>query len=338
MKENNKENTARIYINEKETNNKKENINNSNISKKTKNTNKKTPKNKKNKKKKKQSKVSIVFLWILTLIVGLLCIAVVFSLTHPFFNIQTINITGNVVNPRKTVESVLEFEEGSNLFLAKKKKTAENIMELPDVVEVRIKTVIPSRIDVIIKEDFDLGYIEKNDKFYVVDGNGNIKELTHTDTENLIEIRGIDKNEISEGENISSQEEVKIILDQIKKQGLFRDIEFIDFADEDNITLKTRNGIDIHLGSKKDSDKKIATLSKMLKEINVKKIDAKEILLNLGKNPVIVTNNGESTLPENYNIDENTDTTEETENKDKENTKENKNKDSIKENNNGTLG
>ncbi|NMB09248.1 MAG: hypothetical protein GX982_00980, partial [Tissierellia bacterium] len=116
MKENNKENTARIYINEKETNNKKENINNSNISKKTKNTNKKTPKNKKNKKKKKQSKVSIVFLWILTLIVGLLCIAVVFSLTHPFFNIQTINITGNVVNPRKTVESVLEFEEGSNLF------------------------------------------------------------------------------------------------------------------------------------------------------------------------------------------------------------------------------
>src|SRR5699024_5660180 len=136
----------------------------------------------------------------------------------------------------------------------------------------------------------------------------------------------------------SSQEEVKIILDQIKKQGLFRDIEFIDFADEDNITLKTRNGIDIHLVSKKDSDKKIATLSKILKEINVKKIEAKEILLNLVKNPVIVTKNRENTIHKKYKKDENTDTTEETENKDKENTKENKNKDSIKENNNGTLG
>src|SRR5699024_12742942 len=95
---------------------------------------------------------------------------------------------------------------------------------------------------------------------------------------------------------------------------------------------------DININNKKKTEKKNATITKILKEINVKKIDAKEILLNLGKNPVIVTNNGESTLPENYNIDENTDTTEETENKDKENTKENKNKDSIKENNNGTLG
>lgn len=326
MRENNKENTARIYIKEKDLNQRRENINNGNISEKGNGTNKKPPKRKKSKKKKRQSKVSIVFLWILTLIVGLLCIAVVFSLTHPFFNIQTINITGNVVNPRKTVESVLEFEEGNNLFLAKKKKTAENIMELPDVIEVRIKTVIPSRVDIIIKEDFDLGYIEKNDKFYVVDGNGNIKELTHTDTESLIEIRGIDKNEISEGENISSQEEVKEVLDQIKKQGLFRDIEYVDFSDINNINLKSRSNIEIHLGNKKDSDKKIATLSKMLKEISVKKIDAKEIMLNLGKNPVIVTNNGESTLPENYDFDENSDIKENSNNPNetKENTDNNK--------------
>ena len=161
MRENNKENTARIYIKEKDLNQRRETINNGNISEKGNSTNKKPSKKKKNKKKKRQSKISIVFLWILTLIVGLLCIAVVFSLTHPFFNIQTINITGNVVNPRKTVESVLEFEEGSNLFLAKKKKTAENIMELPDVVEVNVEGLA-------IGDSFTIADIPENPDYKII--------------------------------------------------------------------------------------------------------------------------------------------------------------------------
>lgn len=279
--------------------------------------NKKTKKNKAKKKKsgKKQSKITIILLWILTLIIGLLCIATVFALTHPFFNIQTINITGNAVNPRKTVESVLDFEEGSNIFLAKRKKTADNIMELPDVVEVQIKTVIPSTINIVIKEDFDLGYIEKDERYYVVDVNGNIKELANTDTENLIEIRGIDKNGIEEGSNISENAEVKNTLDEIKKTGLFNDIEYIDFTNLDSIDMKTKTGIEIKLGSYEKIDNKIPTLVKVLDEINNNKIDAKEILLNLGKNPIIVTNDGESNLPKDYEIEEENDNTNENEDK-----------------------
>ena len=80
---------------------------------------------------------------------------------------------------------------------------------------------------------------------------------------------------------------VNLILELLTKS-YYNNVSAIDFSNENEITFQLKNSIKVTFGDLQDYSKKLKILDVLIKKIQTDGIKASEIILNVGKNPIIV--------------------------------------------------
>lgn len=244
---------------------------------------------KKGNKKKKRRGFRLFCKFLLVFLLACCAISVYFGLTHDLFKIDYINVVGNVANEKEILISKSGVNIGDNIFLVSKSKIKKNLKELPNIESVNVKKNFPNILEIEVKENYVSAYINTASGLTTIDNYGKVKEVaTDNSKASGIQLKGISGTGLKVGENFSNDEDkVKFLLDIITKEYYF-DIVSIDFTNDSEIVLEFKNSFKVIFGDLKDYAKKTQIIGILIKKIQLEGINAKEIILNVGDNPIIV--------------------------------------------------
>lgn len=244
---------------------------------------------KKGNKKKKRRGFRLFCKFLLVFLLACLAISVYFGLTHDLFKIDYINVVGNVANEKEILISKSGVNIGDNIFLVSTSKIKKNLKELSNIESVNVKKNFPNILEIEVKENYVSAYINTASGLTTIDNYGKVKEVaTDNSKASGIQLKGIPGTGLKVGENFSDDEDkVKFLLDIITKEYYF-DIVSIDFTNDSEIVLEFKNSFKVIFGDLKDYAKKTQIIGILIKKIQLEGINAKEIILNVGDNPIIV--------------------------------------------------
>ncbi|MFT4452199.1 cell division protein FtsQ/DivIB [Parvimonas sp. G1425] len=244
---------------------------------------------KKGRKKKKRRGFRIFFKFLLAFLLACAAITVYFGLTHDLFKIDYINVVGNLANEKELLIGKSGISVGDNIFLASSSKIKKNLKELPNIEDVKVTKNYPNIIEIEVKENFVSAYINTASGLTTIDNYGKVKELaTDNSKASGAQLKGITETGLKVGEDFSTDEtKVKFLLDILTKEYYF-DIASIDFTNDQEIILEFKNSLKVTFGDLKDYAKKTQIIGILIKKIQLEGINATEIILNVGENPIIV--------------------------------------------------
>ena len=230
----------------------------------------------------------LLFVLIITLIY-------LFAFKTSFFNIKSIKVVGNKKMSYDQIVKASLCVEGENIFKISKKSGEESLKRLPYVKDSKIKRKLPKELVIEVEERKEIAVIPYIGSFAYIDEEGYILSIEKSDEEvELPQILGLELNNLEVGNNLfdalnkDNINEFIVISDQSKLLSLMK---FINFSDNNNMIIELKNGIKVAFGPLGNVKYKLSFLNKILEDIEVKKINAKQILLNKGGNPIIVIDN-----------------------------------------------
>ncbi|WP_455544201.1 cell division protein FtsQ/DivIB [Intestinibacter sp.] len=231
--------------------------------------------------KKKKRKIRINRLITVLLFVFMVCIGTIVFIKSDFFSLRNIKIVNNNILTKSEINQLSKITIGRNLFTYNLEKIKSNIKESRYIQNVTVKKHIPSSIVINIEEKIISCILkdESNNYYYIDD---NMKYIDKVEKNKLKEGYPIVEIDFTIKENkvtFADEEDKKVLIsliNNIKKDGLDNKINSINLLKNNEITMKTEEGIKIIL--KKDGDIKhdIAKLTQIL-------IDLKSYDVNYGK-------------------------------------------------------
>lgn len=240
-------------------------------------------------KKKSSGCLKTLLLWLFFMIVGISLIATYFAFTHKFFSISKILVEGNSKISYEEIVAGLPFKKGDNIFKADLKKAKENLLKIHGMDQVEIERIIPNKIRIRISEGFDMGFMNINGEIFIVDKDGNIKQGTMAETKDLIEFKSVNSKNIKPGININQDKNFGLLMNALKTKNYYKDIAYLDLGDLNNFVMGFKDGLKVTFNNQ-DIERELNILSKLLTTISTEGIEAKEIIMNVGKDPVIIKN------------------------------------------------
>lgn len=243
----------------------------------------------KRKKKKKKSKLKSFFKFLILVLFALVAMATYFGLTHDLFKIDYINIKGNIINEKEIILAKSGVSIGDNIFLTRKSKIKKNLKQISTIESVDVRKNYPNIIEIDIKENYVSAYINTSNGITTVDNFGKVKNTSAGNDEiSGVQLKGLKETNFKVSDPFSKDDKkVKLILSLLNKS-YYNNVSAIDFSDEEKIIFELKNSIKVSFGSLDNSEKKLKILSVLLKKIQTDGIKATEIILNVGKNPIIV--------------------------------------------------
>ncbi|WP_300381781.1 FtsQ-type POTRA domain-containing protein [Clostridium sp.] len=165
--------------------------------------------------KRKRSKIiKKVTLWLFIIIIGI----IIFVYKAPLFNLKKINISGLVSLTDESIQEVLKYEIGQNVFTIDYKEMEKNLTTNPYIKKVKISKKGINQLNIGIQESKIGFYIEKEGKFYTINNEGVIvEELTDIIDKKLISIYDIDIKDNNIGDKISEDNNIYSVLDEFYK-------------------------------------------------------------------------------------------------------------------------
>lgn len=246
-------------------------------------------------KKKKKSKRRIekrkrilkLLLFVLTLVLLYL-----FAFKTDFFNIRSIKVVGNKKLSYDQVIKASMCNMGENIFKINRKKGKESLERLPYIKDAKIKRNLPKEIIIEIDERKEIAIISYIGSFLYIDKEGNILNIEEKkDKVELPRIFGLELEELEVGDNIYStlEQGIEELITYSEQLDLIKLMKYINFADNNNIMVELKDGIKVAFGPLNNVKYKLSFLNKILNDIEKKDIKVKQILLNKGDNPIVVT-------------------------------------------------
>lgn len=241
------------------------------------------------KEKSKKGVIGTIIGWILFMVVGLGAIAIFLALNHSYFDIDKINIQGNFKNTDEEIIEALDFQEGDNILKVNLEQGEKNLLNKPGIDQVEISRIIPNTINISLKEVLDIGYIQDAELTYIIDKDGNIKsgDIEDFSRNELIEFKSVNTDSLSIGMNIAQDPNFAKIINNLKLYDYYTKIDSIDLGNLEDIEIIFHDGIKVLLNND-DIEKDLENLSILLKTIDTQGINAVEIIMNVGENPVII--------------------------------------------------
>lgn len=239
--------------------------------------------------KSKKRVIGTVIGWILFMIIGLGAIAIFLALNHSYFNIDKINIQGNFKNTDEEIIESLGFQVGDNILKIDLEQGEKNILNKPGIDQVEISRIIPNTINISLKEVLDIGYIQDLEHTYIVDKDGNVKsgDIEDFSRNEIIEFKSVNTDSLSIGMNIAQDPNFAEIINNLKLYDYYTKIDSIDLGNLKEIEIVFHDGIKVILNNE-NIQKDLKNLSVLLKTIDTQGINAVEIIMNVGENPVII--------------------------------------------------
>lgn len=246
-------------------------------------------KKRKEKKRMKRRKRTLKFLMLMLL----LTLIYLFAFKTNFFNIKDIKVVGNnKINYNQIVKASMCMED-ENIFKINKNSGEEALEELPYIKKAEIKRQLPKGIVIDIEEREEIVAISHIGSFIYIDKEGYILSIEEKDEKiDLPQIFGLDLTELQLGKNVFQQIEDDNVIDFIllsNKAELLSKMRYINLSNKNSVMIELKDGIRVAFGPLNNVKYKMSFLFEILEDINKKDINAKQILLNKGDNPIILT-------------------------------------------------
>ncbi|NLC04196.1 MAG: FtsQ-type POTRA domain-containing protein [Tissierellia bacterium] len=225
------------------------------------------------------------------LFLALLISSLVFMLKSEIFNIDNYSVLGNKNLSKEIIINTSEINQGENIFKIKKSIAEENILALAYVKNVQIKRKLPRTIVFNIEERVGVLQTRSGSTMFLVDIEGYVLEELEEADSGLPNIIGFDLSSISIGDNIFSGNDHSDIINFIiesKESKLLGNSSKIDMTLLEDINIELNNGISVAFGTLDNVKYKLRLLNEILKDIELKQIQCKMIIMNKGDNPILV--------------------------------------------------
>lgn len=231
---------------------------------------------------------------VLIVVIGLALILVVLLFT-PFFNITSVQVSGNHRYSSEKIKETAGTLIGENAFRKLRLKSEailelrlldaeEKIEQLPYVKNCTVSIVFPNRIAIKITERNPAAYLRSLDNYLTVDSEGYVLEVSHEVPEgDLKEIRGIEFTKYTLGGQLETSDITLIktgvdIINAIRNSNvgsdfnLFEVFDWVDIIDRNNVLLSLDKRIIVRF----NPEDKLQYTIDFTKEIFFKKINGKE--------------------------------------------------------------
>ena len=191
----------------------------------------------------------------IVILLGLIIGAIIFATCSPIFNIQDIEVINNNRVSSETIISLSGINKNENIFRFVATKAMNDIKQNAYIEEVKIRRVIPNKIQVEVTEREPKFSIPILGEFAYISTQGYILEIAHNEL-NLPIIYGLQTaeenitvgNRISE-EDLTSLETILKIMNAMNDSGLYDKVTNIDISNKNDYSIYMQEEKKtIHLG------------------------------------------------------------------------------------------
>ncbi len=191
----------------------------------------------------------------IVILLGLIIGAIIFATCSPIFNIQDIEVINNNRVSSETIISLSGINKNENIFRFVATKAMNDIKQNAYIEEVKIRRVIPNKIQIEVTEREPKFSIPILGEFAYISTQGYILEIAHNEL-NLPIIYGLQTaeenitvgNRISE-EDLTSLETILKIMNAMNDSGLYDKVTNIDISNKNDYSIYMQEEKKtIHLG------------------------------------------------------------------------------------------
>lgn len=232
----------------------------------------KTKKKKKNKMN-PQKKAKILLATKVSIAIITLIIVIVMFFKSPIFNIKEISvkIDNNLSLTESEIRALSNITIGQNMFSFNKSRSTENIKTSSYVESVKIKRLIPNKLEIKVVERIVKFQIESNGKYVFVDAYGIVIDQSDEKKEGLV-ITGIKNENFVNGEKLGDEDikglsDAMVIIQEAKNSEIYANISKIDISNKDDYLIYFDSlGKIAHIGDTTSINDKMVRVAKILEK------------------------------------------------------------------------
>ena len=190
--------------------------------------------------------------------------------------IDKVMLEGDNLITGKYVQEKAETLNGLNIVYIDKKSIIKDFKRNPYVEELTIKRVYPNKLKINVKEAKGLYYVNKDESYYIISSNMILlEEVDSIEDKKLIELRGIDIENLNLGDKVSNEKKIEKIAEDfynmeqvIEENGEEFSITAVDLSNMSNLKAYIGN-IEIFLGTYENVFKKMSDAVQIYKNFDV---------------------------------------------------------------------
>ena len=242
---------------------------------------------KNNRNKKVFTRGFIFFLLIISLVI------IVYNIiNHNYLKIAQININGNKKISDEEIIKKIENPIGRNIISYDTNKQEIKIKNINYITDVKISKDLPKIINIEVSEEFPKFIFDGQKGKVVISNKGRVMKKDSFDKSVLNSLISLKSDQIfiNDGKFFSKNEKIIEFIDTMNEYSYLDLVSELNFEKDTEIGIIIKD-IKVDFGNLENYNYKFKLLESILKDIEVKKIDAKSINLNNGKDPVVEINN-----------------------------------------------
>ncbi|MCB2291954.1 FtsQ-type POTRA domain-containing protein [Clostridium algoriphilum] len=195
-------------------------------------------------KRKKNKKIRVLMLLVIIMISTLITLCI----KLPYFNITSIEITGNNNSSKDEIYDTAKVHLGSNILYENFNDSKKQIMKNPYIVGVKVKKGLPSKITIQVQEKVAVFYGKVNNDYYILDNNGILLEKrSNIKNMNLVKLIGFNYQKTEVGQLVGSKNDRRIniikditnIINEYRKANRDSDITMVDVSNVIDVKVFT---------------------------------------------------------------------------------------------------
>lgn len=247
----------------------------------------KTSKNRRRRKDKKKGKISNRAAIILLIAVFILLAAFIF-LRHKAFNVKYIRVEGNTVLSDEELIDQLN-DSNRNIFLYSKNEIKKTLLQLPGIRSVQVRKELPNKLVITVEESYILAETDQEPPL-LIDNEGKVLDKIPDGFSSRVKplMVSFPDRKLEKGSSFSTDQRELDFLITLSHSLISDEVKKVVFNKSNNIDIILKD-VKVYFGPLDDILEKISTLTAVYHEVQNKGVNAKEIILNQGKNPIVVT-------------------------------------------------
>lgn len=227
---------------------------------------------KKRKRKRRKDKLIIVLTFILMVSLGAISLV-----KSSIFNLTKVEIIGNTTLKDDQIIDLEKLVTNKNIFTYNLKKIRKEIVNNPYIEDAQVKIKLPNKIVITVKEIDIVAVLFNGNEYCYIDSSGNlIEKINNLEENNDKIICSVDYTLSNNSITFKNQKEkdgILKVLNIIKSEYLEKEVKQIEYTNEDEINIITKYGTKFLIVDDKELEYNIARASKILVDLQSKKIN-----------------------------------------------------------------
>lgn len=229
-------------------------------------------KKRKRKRKRRKDKLIIVLTFILMISLGVISLV-----KSSIFNLTKVEIIGNTTLKDDQIIDLEKLVTNKNIFTYNLKKIRKEIVNNPYIEDAQVKIKLPNKIVITVKEIDIVAVLFNGNEYCYIDSSGNlIEKINNLEENNDKIICSVDYTLSNNSITFKNQKEkdgMLKVLNIIKSEYLEKEVKQIEYTNEDEINIITKYGTKFLIVDDKELEYNIARASKILVDLQSKKIN-----------------------------------------------------------------